>query len=277
MDAAERSLRRLGHMNARFRRFFGERDRAVVELAAKSLNDWRPDLVLSFMTNADLAVLAATESRGTPVVCWSMNHADAGLVSSMRRPGGRITGVAFPPVLAAMQLSVLRALTPGAERVAVLHNPTYAPAPASLARLRGTAQLFGLEAIPYEAMTLDAVRIALASCLGEGCGGLIVGPHELFNQNGAAIGMMAQEFKVPVIAMDNIVERGGVYSFMPDFNRIWQEAAVIGDRILRGENPGEIPVDRHIMPRTTLNLGAARTIGIEPPPMLIDESDRVLD
>jgi len=273
MDVVERTLTALG-TQAEIRRCFGCRDKALLAAEAERLAAWDPDLIISFMTNADLAVLAAT-SR-TPIVCWSMDPVDSGLVESMTRPGGRLTGVAFPPGFQMMQLRALKMLKPAAKRVAMLYNPGYAPAAGALAKLVATGESFGLEIAAHEALTLDAVRAAIPAMAREGCDGLVVGPHELFNQNGALIGGLALECRLPAIAMDNIVEQGGVVSFMPDFPRIWEAAARIADRILKGEAPGTIPIDRHIKPYTTLNLDSARRLGLRLDPVFVDEFDGLI-
>lgn len=273
MDVVERTLAALG-TRAEIRRCFGCRDKALLAAEAERLAAWKPDIIVSFMTNADLAVIAATAD--TPIVCWSMDPIDSGLVESMSRPGGRLTGVAFPPGLQMMQLRALKMLKPAAKRVAMLYNPGYAPAAGALAKLIATGELFGLEVTTYEALTLDAVRTAIPAMAREDCDGLVVGPHELFNQNGPLIGGLSLEYGLPAIAMNNVVEQGGVVSFMPDFPRIWEAAARIADRILKGEAPGTIPIDRHIKPYTTLNLSAARQLDLRLDPLFVDEADRLI-
>jgi len=275
MDMVERTLAELG-ARVEIRRCFGCRDKALLAAEAGRLADWSPRLILSFMTNADLAVIAATAGTRTPIVCWSMDPVDAGLVTSMTRPGGRLTGVAFPPGLQMMQLRALKMLRPTTRRVAMLFNPGYAPARGALDKLTATGALFGIDVAAYEALTLDAVRAAIPAMARDGCDGLVVGPHELFNGNGALIGGLALECGLPAIAMDTVVEGGGVVSFMPDFPRIWEAAARIADRVLKGEDPGTIPFDRHIKPFTTLNLDAARQLGLRLDPLFVDEADRLI-
>lgn len=275
MNMVERTLAALG-ADVEIRRSFGCRDKALLTSEAEALAAWGPDLIVSFMTNADLAVIAATRDMGTPIVCWSMDPLDSGLVTSMTRPGGQLTGVAFPPGLQMMQLRTLRMLKPATRRIGVLFNPGYAPARGALDKLVATGDLFDIEVSAYEALTLDAVRDAILAMARDGCDGMVVGPHELFNQNGALVGGLALEQRLPAIAMDNVVERGGIYSFMPDFARIWEAAARIADRILKGEAPGTIPIDRHIKPFTTLNVGAARQLGLRLDPLFVDEADRLI-
>ncbi|HEX8301153.1 ABC transporter substrate-binding protein [Sphingomonas sp.] len=273
MDVVAGTLAALG-TKAEVSRHFGCRDKALLAAEAERLTAWEPDLIVSFMTNADIAVIAATVD--TPIVCWSMDPIDSGLVKAMARPGGRLTGVAFPPGLQMMQLRALKMLKPATQRVAMLFNPGYAPAAGSLAKLAAAGGLFGIEIVAYEALTLEAVRAALPAMAADGCGGLVVGPHELFNQNGLVIGRLALECGLPTVAMDNIVECGGTVSFMPDFPRIWDAAARIANRILKGEAPGAIPFDRHIKPRVTLNLDAARQLGLLLDPIFVDEADRLI-
>jgi len=278
MDRAEATLVDLaGGRRREFRRYFANRDPAQLDQRVGDLIAWDPDIIMSFMTNADLAVLRATSASRTPIVCWSMDPLDSGLVQSMSRPGGQLTGVAFPPGHQTMQLRALRMLRPSTRRVAILHNPGYAIAQGARLKLEAAGTQFGIEIVTYQALTLEAVREAIPAMAVAGCDGLVVGPHELFNGNGDLIGRLALEHGLPTIAMDNIVEAGGVVSFMPDFPRIWAAAATIADRILRGACPGDIPIDRHIKPWITLNLASARRLGLELDPLFVDEADRRID
>lgn len=275
MDTVERSLLALG-AEAEFVRCFGCRDKAVLQGKAEQLAGENIDLIISFMTNADIAVIEATEAKATPIICWSMDPIDAGLVQRMSQPGGRLTGVAFPPGLQIMQLRALKMLGSARRRVAMLFNPAYVPARGARTKLLAAGELLHIEIAVYEALTLDAVEAAFHAMVRDRCDGLVVGPHELFNQNGALLGGLALEHGLPAIAMDNIVEHGGVVSFMPDFARIWEAAARIGWRVLNGEEPGKIPFDRHIKPLVTLNLDAAGRLGLLPDPLFVDEADRLI-
>jgi putative tryptophan/tyrosine transport system substrate-binding protein len=275
MDVLESGLRRLGYNDELVvRRCFGRRDLARLEGEAEALAAWKPDLIVSFMTNADLAVIRSTEQTQVPIVCWSMDPLDCGLVASMSRPGGRLTGVAFPPGLQVMQLRGLLELKPASRRVGMLFNGGYRPAQGALDKLRAAGGRFGVEVVAYEALSKDAIGEAIAAMTGDGCDGLVVGPHELFNGNGEMIGNLALSAGLPAVAMDSVVEAGGVLSFMPDFPRIWQAAAIIADKVLNGADPGGIPIDRHIKPFTTINLTAARRLELALEPAFVDEHDR---
>jgi putative ABC transport system substrate-binding protein len=281
MDQVAAGLARHGFVEPdgiSLQRHHGERDKAHLAKTAADLALWKPDLIVSLMTNSDIAALEATAALGTPVLCWSMDPVDSGLLQSARRPGGRLTGVAFPPVLALLQLRALRILKPDARRIGYLHNSGYAPAAGALKKMRDAAQMLGMTLAVHEVNRLDALVPAIARMSHEGMQALVVGPHELFNLNGELIGQAALAHGLPAVAQQHSVARGGgVLSFVPDFPRLMETLAGMAARILQGADPAQMPVERHIMPLMMLNLSAAKSLGLDTTASLIDEADDLID
>lgn len=273
-------LARRGHQedaNIVLRRYLAERDLTGLRRHAAAIARWRPDVVLSLMTHADLAVLEATRGLGTPIVCWSMDPLDAGLVQSLAHPGGQLTGVSFPPGLQDEFARSVRLFRPDARRIGYLHNPTYAPAAGALRKLTTAAAHSGLQLEVSEVLERDAIEPAIGSLAAKDIDALVVGPHELFNLNGAAIGTIALSQGLPVVSQQlSVVEGGGLISFTPDFERIWDRAAGMADRILRGESPADMPIDQQIAPLLTLNLRSAAALGIQIPPGVAASAHRLL-
>jgi putative tryptophan/tyrosine transport system substrate-binding protein len=258
------------------RRAFGMREPATMAAAAAALARWQPQVIVSLMTNADLAVLSATAHLGTPIVCWSMEPVDSGLVPSARHPGGRLTGVSFPPGLAWLQLRALKTACPALRRIGYLHHPGYAPAPGALAKARAAAVMFGLE---LEARTVDAwadVAGAITALRDGGALALLVGPHELFNLHGAEIGRIALAQGLACVGTESMVQGGALLGYVPDFDHIWDCAGALAARVLAGAAPAGLPIARHIAPRLVLNLGSAEQLGWALPASFIDEAHTVL-
>ena len=140
LDMAERHLARLGYRpeeNAEYRRFFGNRDKVRTQVLAHEIVDWGADVVLSFMTNADVAMIEATREVPVPIVCWSMDPVGAGLVENAMRPGGNLTSVTWVPGLESAQVRVLRALDPSIERIGYLYDGCCGSASAARGGFRG--------------------------------------------------------------------------------------------------------------------------------------------
>lgn len=280
MDQIVAGLVRRGYVenqSVQLQRHYGQRDKQLLAQAAANLAKWRPNVIVSLMTHADIAVLQATEQLGTPIVCWSMDPLDSGLVSSMQRPGGRLTGLAFPPGLAWIQLRALKILLPGALKLGYLHNPGYAPALGALQKLKEASAMFGISLDIREVVALDAIQAAITDIKQAGSQALMVGPHELFNSNGQLIGCTALAQGMLAIGQESVCKGGGVAAFMPDFPRIWDAAADMAVRILRGADPASMPIDRHIAPLMILNPGAARALGLQIPKLFLDEASSRID
>lgn len=280
LDMAQHHLTRLGHVageNAEYRRFFGNRDRALTARHAREIVDWGADVVLSFMTNADLEMIEATRQKRIPIVCWSLDPVGGGLVESAQRPGGNLTAVTLAPGFQSQQLRLLRAVKPDIDRVGYLHNPTYAIAPAALQHMHEAAALFRI-AVDHR-LCLDAglIEEKIVELVQSGAQAILVGPHELLGHNGARIAAAATAHGIPSIGLDPFGAFGYVGSLVPDFPHVWEAAAALAHRILGGEDPADIPIARHIKPLMTLDLRAIARLGLQAPDWLMAEADQIFE
>jgi putative ABC transport system substrate-binding protein len=205
-----------------------------------------------------------------------MEPVDSGLVPSARRPGGRLTGVSFPPGMAWLQLRALKTAMPALRHVGYLHNPGYAPAPGALNKAQQAAGHFGLELSCCSLADWGQVPAAVAALRGRGAQALLVGPHELFNLHGAELGQLALAQGMAAVGTESLVRGGGLLGYVPDFDRVWDSAAALAVKVLSGTPPAELPFDRHIAPCLLLNLGSAARLGLALPEGLVDEADTVL-
>jgi len=277
MDMAQANLAGLGWHGAEFLRVFGGRDLPALPGLARDIVARRPDVVLSFMTNANLAMNAATRDAPVPVVGWSMDLDGACLSGPEAPVAGNLTGVTLPPGYHRDQLRLLAALRPGLRRIGHLFNPSYAVAGPALAKLRQAAAEVGIEVTAQLCAAPADMAASVARLADQGIEALTIGPHEMFNAHGAVLADAAQSRGLPAIGLESLALHGGVAGYAPDFPAIWQQGARMADQVLRGVPVADIPVDRTIAPRLTVNLRAIHALGLEAPESLLAGADRVMD
>jgi putative ABC transport system substrate-binding protein len=253
------------------------RDEALADRYAKEIVDWKPDLVISQMTNSDIAMKAVTETNRIPVVFWSTDPIAAGVVKSWGRSGTNFTGFAYEPTWALQQLRVLKLVVPGLKKVAHLYNHTYAPAANVLRDLQAEARLLGLEITVHETLRADEFEPAMVKMKAEGAGGILVGPHELFNANGSVLGGLSLKYRLPMVGccQVSIARGGGLASYSPPNG--WPAMAERIDLILKGKaKPEDMPILRSFASPLTLNLKTAAALGLTVPDSLVQEAQQVI-
>jgi len=277
----KRELARLGYRegeNVIYEERAGDRDLSAMDRYARELVAWKPDLIVSLMTNAHVAVKRATENNPIPVVLWSADPLQTGVISSFREPGTNFTGFSYEPHTQVLEVRFLKLALPGIRCIGHLYNHTYAPAPSTRRDLVAAGELMNVPVRVYEVLEKEGLEPALAQMKADGCDGFVVGPHELFNGNGALIGQLALKYSLAAVSIQtSITNGGGLAAFSPPFTRGWAAMAPVIDRLLRGENPGSIPVERGFKSPMTINLRAARQLGVTLPRQLLDEADEVIE
>lgn len=276
----KRSLAEIGYeegVNTLYHESTGNRQIELMDSLAEELVAWRPDLILSLMTNAHVAVQKATRDKPIPVVLWSADPLETGVVDSFRSPGTNFTGFTYEPHVQVLQVRFLKLAVPGIKCIGHLYNSTYAPAPSTMRELKVAGALMEVAIHVHEVLKEEKLPEAIAQMAAEGCGGFVVGPHEMFNRNGQLIGELAQEHGLAAVSIQtSVTNGGGVAAFSPPFERGWSAMVPVIDRLLHGERPENIPIERGFKSPLTINLKAARRLGLELPPGLIDEADIVI-
>lgn len=279
-ERIKQELARIGYRegeNVVYREWAGNRDLGAMDGHARELVAWRPDLIVSLMTNAHVAVQRATARNPIPVIFWSADPLGTGVIRSYRKPGTNFTGFSYEPHVQLLQVRFLKQAVPGIRCIGHLYNHTYAPAPGTLRELQAAGALMNLPVKVYEVLESEGLEPAIRRIREDGCGGFVVGPHELFNANGARIGRAALDNGLAAVSIQISVARGGgLATFAPPFERGWAAMALVADRLLKGEAPGEIPIERGFKSPMTINLQAASALGLTLPDALIDEADEVI-
>jgi putative ABC transport system substrate-binding protein len=254
------------------------RPERLAELAAE-LMQAKPDvLVAGFGTLAAKAAAAAT--RTTPVVFTQVGDAiDAGLVTSLARPGGNVTGVsAQANDIAGKQLQSLEELVREKGTIAVLLNPDTPFTALALREVRAAAEQNHQPLAVFEARTPNQVSTGIEAAIKVGVVGLIVLDDPLMLSARQHITGLVAAARLPAIAgFREFTEAGGLMSYGPDQKQLYRLAAEYVDKILKGARPADLPVEQPTKVAVLINLKTAKALGVTIPPSLLASADEVIE
>jgi len=244
---------------------------------AKELLDLRSDVILTNSTPATVAVRDIT--RTTPTIFVQVSDpVGAGVVQSLARPGGNLTGFTnFDLSTAGKWLELLKRLAPNITRVAYLFNPNTAPLLYAKA-VETAAPLLSVKSIPAAVHNAVEIERALAQVARESDSALLVLP-DLFNAtNRQSIIALAARHRLPAVyPFRYFVTSGGLMSYGTELLDTYRQAASYVDRILKGERPSDLPVQQPTKFELIINLKTAKALGLEIPPTLLAGADEVIE
>jgi putative tryptophan/tyrosine transport system substrate-binding protein len=227
-------------------------------------------------------VVAALQKMTTtiPIICAPVNDpVGLGFVQSLSRPGGNITGFTFiDPPLIGKWMELLKGSSPGLRRAGLLFNPATTPFyPKFLTEIAAApATPLALVALPVG--TADAIDKTVADFALQDGSGLMVGPDPFNIVNIERLAQAAANNRMPGISVYRpFAEAGGLMTYGPDTAEIFRQAADYVDRILKGANPAELPVQQPTKFEFIINLKAAKSLGIPIPPNLLALADEVIE
>ena len=203
-----------------------------------------------------------------------------GLVASLARPGGNLTGVNFlTQELQAKRLELLRELVPRAARVAVLVNPTNATSTESTLRaVEAAARAMGLQIQVLNASTSREIDAAFATFVRERPDALFVGGDPFFVSRRVQIAILAAQRSIPATyGTREEVEAGGLMSYGANIPDTWRQVGVYAGRILKGAKPADLPVVQSAKFELVINHQTARSLGLIVPPTLLATADEVIE
>ena len=236
---------------------------------------------VAVMATTGSAVFAAKAATTTiPIVFIAAEDpVRLGLVASLARPGGNLTGFnIFNEELAAKRLELLRELVPGATRVAVLVDPTNAPASKSLRDVEEAARAMGLQIQVLEASTSREINAAFATFVHERPDALYVGGGPFFNTRRIQLAILAARHLVPMTSTARaIAEVGGLMSYGSDVLDTIRQVGVYTGRILKGAKPADLPVMQASKFELVINGQTATMLGLTVPPQLLATADEVIE
>ena len=244
---------------------------------AEELVRLKVDVLLTPGTPGALALKNAT--RTIPIVFLDVTDpVAAGLVDSLARPGGNVTGFSsIEADLAGKRLEVIKEAVPGISRVGALWNPTDPSSEQQWKASQQPARELGLQLYSLQASSADQFEHSFKTAAQVRGSALFVVSNALAASNQKRLTDMAVKYHLPAVyPQTNFVISGGLISYGPDQAERYRRVAVMIDKILKGNKPAEIPVEQPTKFELVINLKAARQIGLSIPPNLLARADKVI-
>jgi putative tryptophan/tyrosine transport system substrate-binding protein len=235
------------------------------------------NVIVTDTTTATLAAFGATRTIPIVMAASASDPVALGLAKSLSRPGGNVTGTYFLTGLSDKRLQLLKLAFPDVQRVAILGNSKEASSASEMAKAEMAAAQVGVRLWPLTANTPAELRALSPSALS-GSDGLLVLPSAMFWNNRAIIIGMASTARVPAIYPEReYVDDGGLIAYGPNVSDHFRQAAGYVDRILRGADPGDLPINATTKFDFLFNLRTARALGLTPSPAFLSTVDKVVE
>jgi putative tryptophan/tyrosine transport system substrate-binding protein len=246
------------------------------ELAAELI---RLDVNVIF-ANSGVAGLAAKQSTSTVPIVFEMlgDPVRSGLVASLARPGGNLTGVSgLGPELSTKQLELLKEIVPQLRKLAVLANPSNLISVATIRETETAARSLGVKLQVFEVRELNNIELAFAAMKKERSNALMVVADPMFGSYKQRILRLVEKNRLPAIYYESDwAPDGGLMSYSPSLIDQVRKAATLVDKILKGTKPAELPVEQPTKFEFIINLKAAKQIGLMIPPNVLARADKVI-
>jgi putative ABC transport system substrate-binding protein len=258
-------------------RFSGGRAELLPDLAAELVR-LRVDLIV--VPSSPTALAAKNATKTIPLVTVAVGDPVAlGLVASLARPGGNITGLtnSVGPEIAGKQLELLKEVVPKVSRMAVLWNPNTRGNGLALRETEIAARALGLELQPLEARSLNDFDRAFAAMTAKRAGALLVLGDVMFSTHRNRLADLAAKNRLPAMsAARESVEAGWLMSYGPNTPELFRRAAAYVDKILKGAKPGDLPIEQPSKFELVINVKTAKALGLTMPPSLLQRADEVI-
>jgi putative tryptophan/tyrosine transport system substrate-binding protein len=218
-------------------------------------------------------------TRLIPVVAIASDMADAGFVNSLSRPGGNLTGFSVTEFsVIGKMLETLRRMAPRTSRVAVIYNPDNTVGALYLRSFKAAAEQLAVEPIDLPVHGLAEIERAIGILADQPNASFLVPADITMSALAAEVTGLAARRSVPAVyANSSYVTRGGLVSYGPDFVDVFRRQASYVDRILRGEKPGDLPVQQPTNYQLSINLRTAKALGLTVPETLLASADEVIE
>jgi putative tryptophan/tyrosine transport system substrate-binding protein len=253
-------------------------DMVRLQEQASELVGLHPDI---FVTSGAVPLSILRQQAGSlPIVFAGMTEpVITGFVSSMEHPGGNITGFTnFEFAMVGKWLQLLKEIAPAIKTVGLMQNPHDADWPGYNAAIKPLSSSFGVELVASPVRDPGEIEKAVSVLASEPSAGLIVLPDALLIAKSAQVIDLASRHRVPAVyAFRLFSDAGGLVSYGPNLPSVWRGAASYVDRILRGEKPGDLPVQAATKFDLIINLKTAKALGLNIPPTLLATADEVIE
>jgi len=281
LDALRRGLRELGYVESQnyileYRSADGHGERFPA--LAGELVRLHVDLIVTRGTPAAQAAKNATET--IPIVMAAIGEPlGVGVVASLARPGGNVTGLsAFVTELAGKRVELVKELRSGSSTVALLHNMGNPGVPAQWEETKKAAKALGIEAVLLDVRSRDDIPRAFETANAQHVDTLMVGIDALIQENRQLITDLAAKHRLAAIyASKEFVDIGGLMAYGVSYPDLYFRSATFIDKIFRGAKPGDLPVEQPTKLELIVNLQAAKALGLAVPAALLSRADEVIE
>ena len=279
-EALRQGLRDLGYVEGQniaieYRRTEGNLDRFPT-LAAELVR-LKVDIIFASGGEAGRAAKEATSA--IPIIfIGSVDPVATGMVDSLARPGGNITGFSTgAPGLYGKRFEIIKETLPRLSRVGVLLNPANPNADVALKEIRSAGQSLGVQVQSLEARSPNDIDSAFEAATKAQAGALVVAQQTPISSNSKRIVELAAKRRLPAIYSDTTwIDAGGLMSYGPSIPDLYRRAAVSVDKILKGTKPADLPVEQPIKYELMINLKTAKTLGLTIPPEVLARANRLI-
>jgi putative ABC transport system substrate-binding protein len=282
ITAFEEGLRSLGYRvgeNVVIEYRFADGELERLPALAADLVRLGVDVIVTGVNPNTVAAMKATAT--IPIVMTnSTDPIGSGLVASLARPGGNVTGFAADAgyEIFGKRLELLKETLPNLSRVGILWNPDFAPNLARLKSMRETTEALGLTLVPAEARRLDLLEQAFATMVRERAQAFVVlSDGVLFNCRGQITAMALRNRLPAASTQKEYAEAGLLLTYGVDFRDLFRRSAVFVDKIFKGAKPADLPVEQPTKFELVINLKTAKALGIIVPPTLLTRADEVIE
>jgi putative tryptophan/tyrosine transport system substrate-binding protein len=282
VGAFREGLQKLGWMEGRTFRIDTRRatpDVESIQRFAKELVALQPDVILTQNTPTTASMLQQT--RTIPIIFANVaDPVGSGFVASLPRPGGNVTGfITMEPTIPSKWVELIKEIAPRVARVAFLFNPATAPYFGVYVNpFKAAAATFGVEPIIARVHDTSELETIIAALARDPNGGLVVMPDGFLVAHRAEIASLALRYRLPAVYPFRVfTEVGGLLSYGNDLVDQYRRAAIYADRILKGEKPGDLPVQVPVKFELVINRKTAEALGLDVPPSFYWRADEVIE
>jgi putative tryptophan/tyrosine transport system substrate-binding protein len=259
-------------------RFAEDKSDRLPELAADLVR--RRVAVIATLGGLGPASAAKAATTTIPIVFGSGGDpVQGGLVTSLNRPGGNLTGISFLSAeLVPKRLELMHQLLPRAARFAVLVNPNSPSAASNINTARAAASAIGTQIEFFDARTDREIDTAFASLVQKRADALVLAGDPIFSNGRVHIATLAARHAVPTISYDRaFAEAGGLMSYGSSLSDQYRQVGIYTGRVLKGEKPADLPVVQPTRFELVINLKTAKTLGLEVPQSILLRADEVIE
>jgi len=281
IDALRRGLRELAYtegQNMRLEYRSADGQAARFPALAAELVRLKVDLIV---TRGTPAALAAKEATSTiPIVMAAIGEpVDTGVVASLARPGGNVTGFsAFVTELAGKRVELMKEVVPSVSRVGFCSNMSNPVIPPQWEETQKAARSLTIQTELLDVRSKEDIPRAFERAAQKGVDGLLVGIEAITQQHRGLIAILAERQRLPTIyASREYVEAGGLMSYGVSYPDLYRRAAGMVDKIFKGAKPGDLPVEQPTKFELVINGKTAKAIGLKVPPIVLARADEIID